>query len=85
MGKEKGLSGLNTDNNMRSSCLIFRQYNNYQFIFWKENIIFLDMLLRVLQSFLQIKLSTTIYWNIVESGIKHNKPKPNTKLIYNVN
>ena len=46
------------------------------FIIWKENIIFLDMLLRVLQSFLQIKLSTTIYWNIVESGIKHHKPKP---------
>jgi hypothetical protein len=31
-GKEKGLSELKIDNNMCSSCLIFRQYNNYQCI-----------------------------------------------------
>ena len=32
--KEEGkrLSELNIDNNMCSSCLIFRQYNNYQYI-----------------------------------------------------
>ena len=32
-GKEKGLSELKIDNNMCSSCLIFRQYNNYQCIY----------------------------------------------------
>ena len=31
-GKDKGLSELKIDNNMCSSCLIFRQYNNYQCI-----------------------------------------------------
>ena len=54
------------------------------FIIWKENILFLGMLLRLRRSSPPIKLTATIYWNIVESGIKHNKPKPNTKLIYNM-
>jgi hypothetical protein len=31
-GEGEGLSELKIDNNMCSSCLIFRQYNNYQCI-----------------------------------------------------
>ena len=54
------------------------------FIIWKENILFLDMLLWVRRSSPPIKLTATIYWNIVESGVKHHKPKPNTKLIYHI-
>ena len=54
------------------------------FIIWTENILFHDMLLRLLQTSPPIKLTATIYWDIVESGIKHHKPKPYTKLIYHM-
>jgi hypothetical protein len=84
-GEEKGLSELKIDNTICSSCLIFRQYNNYQllciliglvtltfyfkvklFIIWKEHMLSLDILLRVRRSSPPIKLTATIYWNIVE-------------------
>ena len=34
--------------------------------------------LRVLQFRQLIKLTATIYWNIVESGVKHDNPNPNS-------
>ena len=50
----------------------------------KNNILLLDMLLWVCRSSPPIKLTATIYWNIVESGVKRDEPKPNTKLIYHM-
>ena len=39
------------------------------------------MLLLVRRSSSPIKLTATIYYNIIENGVNHQQPKPNTKVM----